>query len=378
MGSAKIRGVEAYFLQHQLSAVRGPSIVDYSTREIVLVRITDEEGRHGWGESYIVQGIGQMIGELAQTLPGVDPAAAARRWRSPWRIRINPWAVGALSIALDDLRARQLGVAIHELYGGRVRERVRAYASSGGYFVGVDPSITWPREVEEQIGLGFTAIKLRSGRYPPEHELPLLEKLRRETPAGVDLMVDGNAGYTFSQAVHVGEALGELGYAWFEEPLPQAGYVGYRRLAARLEIPLAGGEVMESRWEANDLLGNGTFDIVQPDVAIIGGIGEVLFIAELAELNAIRCIPHAWGGAVLLAATLHALSLLHDATRSPASQGPLIEVDSAENPFRDHVLREPFTLTEGSIAVPSGPGLGVEVDEEWVTRHGKLLFTVGA
>jgi D-galactarolactone cycloisomerase len=378
MGAARIREVEAWFLQHQLSAVRGPSIVDYSTREIVLIKVTDEEGAAGWGESYIVQGIGQMLEELAKTLPGAEPAAAVRRWRSPWRIRVNPWAVGALSIALDDLRARQLGVPVHELFGGAVRERVRAYASSGGYFAGVDPGITWPQEVEEQIGLGYAAVKLRSGRYPPEHELPLLEKLRRETPPHVDLMVDGNAGYTFNQAVYVGEALGEFGYAWFEEPLPQAGYVSYDRLAARLEIPLAGGEVMEGRWEANELLSRASFDIVQPDVGIIGGIGEVLFIAELAELHAIRCIPHAWGGAVLLAATLHVMSLLHDATRSPASLGPLIEVDSAENPFRDHALREPLTLVDGSLEVPSGAGLGVEVDEPWVRQHGQALFHVGA
>ncbi len=378
MTGARICEVEAFFLQHHLSAVRGPSIVDYSTREVVLVKLTDEEGRHGWGESYVVQGIGQILDELARTLPGVDPASAARRWRSLWHIRVNPWAAGGLSIALDDLRARQLGIPVHELYGGAVRQRVRAYASSGGYFAGVDPAVSWPKEVEEQVAAGFTAVKMRSGRYPPEHELPLLEKLRRDTPAGVDLMVDGNAGYTFSQAVRVGEALGELGYAWFEEPLPQAGYVGYDRLAARLEIPLAGGEVMESRWEANEMLSRASFDIVQPDVGICGGIGEVLFIAELAELHAIRCIPHAWGGPVLLAATLHTVSLLHDPTRSPTSQGPLVEVDSAENPFRDHVLRKPVKLVDGALEVPAGAGLGVEVDEDWVRRHGLVLFKVDA
>ena len=370
--------MEGYFLQHQLSAVRGPSIVDYSTREICLVKISDEEGRHGWGESYAVSGMGQLLEGLARDLPGREPAAAARRWRSPWKLRVNPWAVGALSIALDDLRARQLGIGVHELYGGAVRQRVRAYASSGGYFAGVDPALTWPKEVEENVAAGFTAIKLRSGRYPPSHELPLLQRLREQTPPGVDLMVDGNAGYTFSQALHVGEALGKLGYTWFEEPLPQAGYVGYDRLAARLEIPLAGGEVMESRWEANENLSKASFDIVQPDVGIVGGIGEVLFIAELAELNAIRCIPHAWGGAVLLAATLHAISLLSDPTRSPASQAPLVEVDSAENPFRDHVLREPLKLVDGWMEVPSGPGLGVDVDEDWVRRHGVVLFNIGA
>jgi D-galactarolactone cycloisomerase len=373
-----IKGVEAYFLQHQLGAVRGPSIVDYSTREVVLIKITDDEGRQGWGECYGVSGIGQLLEEMARLLPGLDPTAAARRWRSPWKIRVNPWAAGGLSIALDDLRARQLGIPVHQLYGGAVRQRVRAYASSGGYFAGIDPGVTWPKEVEEQIAAGYTAIKLRTGRYPPAHELPLLRRLREETAREIDLMLDGNAGYTFSQAIQVGEALGEMGYTWFEEPMPQAGYVGYDRLAARLEIPLAGGEVMESRWEANELLAKASFDIVQPDVAICGGIGEVLFIAELAELNAIRCIPHAWGGAVLLAATLHAVSLLNDPTRSPATLAPLVEVDSAENPFRDHVLREPFKLVDGHMELPSGSGLGVEVDEEWVQRHGVALFKVGA
>jgi D-galactarolactone cycloisomerase len=378
MRGARIRGVEAHFLQHQLADVRGPSIVDYSTREVVLIKVTDEEGRSGWGEAYVVGAIGKLLEELAEQLLGLDPATAARRWRSPWRTRVNPWAVGGLSIALDDLRARQLDVPVHQLYGGAVRQRVRAYASSGGYFVGIDPGITWPKEVEEQIAGGFTAIKLRSGRYPPAHELPLMKRLREQTPREVDLMFDGNAGYTFTQALQVGEALSEMGYTWFEEPIPQAGYVGYDRLAARLEIPLAGGEVMESRWEANELLERASFDIVQPDVAICGGIGEVLFIAELAELNAIRCIPHAWGGALLLAATMQAVSLLNDPTRSPATLAPLLEVDSAENPFRDHVLREPLRQVDGWFELPSGPGLGVEVDETWVRSHGTALFDIGA
>ncbi|HEX2646310.1 MAG TPA: hypothetical protein VHO95_03715, partial [Candidatus Dormibacteraeota bacterium] len=98
MSAAKVRDVEAWFLQHQLSEVRGPSIVDYSTREVVFIKVTDADGAVGWGESYVVQGIGQMLEELATTLPGVEPASAVRRWRSPWRIRVNPWAVGALTI----------------------------------------------------------------------------------------------------------------------------------------------------------------------------------------------------------------------------------------------------------------------------------------
>ena len=370
----KIEKVECFALRHHLSTPRGPSILEYSTRETLLIKITDSDGLAGWGETYLAPGTPQVILSMAPLLVGKDASRARQLWTAIWQASNDGYAVGGVSLALDDLRARQAGLPLHGLYGWAVRDRVRAYASSGGYCAGVDPARTWPDEVSELVERGFTGVKLRIGRFDPAHELPLLARLRAETPAEVDLMADGNAAYTFSTAVHVGKALGELGFAWFEEPMPQhQGYVGYERLAARLDIALAGGEIVENRGEAHDLLRRTAVDIIQPDVCICGGIGEALFIADLARIYGVRCVPHAWAGGVALAATIQALALLPDPTRSPSTPAPLLEYDVAENPFRDEVLQEPIRLEDGWVDVPNGPGLGVEVDEEYVRRRAEAV-----
>jgi D-galactarolactone cycloisomerase len=117
------------------------------------------------------------------------------------------------------------------------------------------------------------------------------------------------------------------------------------------------------------VLNRGCFDIIQPDVSICGGIAECLFIGELARLHAVRCIPHCWGGGVMLAATLQVAALLPDVSRLPGGDPPLVELDVTENPFRTELLvGDPFVLRDGYISLPSGPGLGVEVDESVLRR----------
>ncbi len=106
-------------------------------------------------------------------------------------------------------------------------------------------------------------------------------------------------------------------------------------------------------------------------MSICGGIGETLFIGELARLSTVRCIPHCWAGALTLAATLHVNALLPDISRMPGNAQPLLEFDVTENPFRDDVVvGDPFALHDGLVRVPDGPGLGIEIDEAALRRYG--------
>ena len=110
--------------------------------------------------------------------------------------------------------------------------------------------------------------------------------------------------------------------------------------------------------------------MIQPDVLLCGGIGEVLFIAEMARLWSIQCVPHCWSGVIGTAATLQVLSLLPDATFGFSSDQPLLEHDRLENPFREELSPRPFKIdSEGYIAVPTGPGLGIEIDEAVVQKY---------
>jgi D-galactarolactone cycloisomerase len=104
-------------------------------------------------------------------------------------------------------------------------------------------------------------------------------------------------------------------------------------------------------------------------VAICGGVGELLFVSELAALRGRQCVPHAWGGAVLLAATLQAISLLPEPSELAGPDSPLLEFDRFDNPMRTRLATEPFAVTDGGrVAIPTGPGLGITVDEDFI-RH---------
>ena len=242
-----IRQLECFVVSHTLDPRTGPSIALSSAHAYALVKITDADGRAGWGETYLLPGIPAIIEAAGSVVIGRsagDLRALSRDVR--WSLE-HPYAVSAVNIALEDLRARQLGVSVAASFGGPMRTRVRAYAASGGYIEGKDPELTWPAEVERIRAAGFTAMKLRVGRYPVAHEARLLEKIRDDVPDDFQMMADGNAGYTFPRAIEMGAILDRLGFVWFEEPVHQrGGYQGYDRLAAALDIALAGGEILDN------------------------------------------------------------------------------------------------------------------------------------
>jgi D-galactarolactone cycloisomerase len=365
-----IQNVECFVVRHRLSPRTGPSIAFSTEHAYVIVKITDGDGRAGWGETYLIPGIPSIVEEIGATLLG-RPATSLRALSSDVRWSAeHPYATSALTIALEDLRARQLGCSVAESFGGAVRDRVRVYAASGGYIEGKDPADTWPAEVARLRDGGYTAIKLRIGRFPIRHEAPLLERLRADLPAEIALMADGNAAYTYPDAIQMGRVLERLGFAWFEEPLRQReGYVGYERLHAGLTIALAAGEILLNRSEAESFLARGCSDIVQPEPVICGGVAETLFISELAAVHAVTAMPHTSNSAIGIAAGLQVLACLPDPTRSPASTELFLEHGVDDNPHRAGLLTTPLRMTDGYVAVPDGPGLGVEVDEDYLRHH---------
>ena len=271
-----------------------------------------ERGLYGWGEAVAFPGVRESILEgFAPRLIGRDPLEVQRTWRNPWLAPYeNGYAVGAVDVALHDLWGKALGVPVHQLYGGAWRKRVPGYASAGLYLEGIDPKDHW---LEEALGLverGFLAIKMRMGRYDPEYELPLVREVRKAVPADVKLMVDAWGSYTLPTALRVGRELQDMGFYWYEEPLRQDGYRAYEVLAAELDIAVAGGETLQTRGAFKEIFDRRAVDIVQPDVSICGGISDLLFVADLATLYGIQCLPHSFNSGVTAAASLQVAALL--------------------------------------------------------------------
>jgi D-galactarolactone cycloisomerase len=368
---AAVDSCDVYLCIAKVSEPRGPSSGWYDTRESVLVRLRDSDGRSGWGEAALRQGVVATARELGELLTGQDPKRAGSLLDQLTRTTADQWAVSALAVALDDLRARQLGISVADLYGGRRRESVRAYAASAGYHATREPEELWPAEVGAAATAGFGAVKFRIGKYSPARELAVLGGIRSGVGAGLEMMADGNGAYSVAQAIRVASGLADLGFTWLEEPVNRfrgnQRYPGYRDLSRAAGIAIAGGEGLERRSDFARLLDDG-IDVVQPDVAICGGIGEASFVAELAALHGRACVPHAWGGAVMMAATLQLLAVIPEPTEIDGSYGSLIEWDTFENPMRTDLLTEPLTVTAGRVTIPAGPGLGVDVDEAVVRR----------
>lgn len=366
----RVSNIELFPLRADLSVPRGPSIHTYHSRETLFIKITTDDGLTGWGETYRMAGVESAIRDVLATVL-IDREAVPSRELHQQMLSAtfgNGFAVGGVDIALHDLWGKSLGLPVHALYGGARRSSVQAYASLPGYYLDRGPEAHWLEEILQLQERGFRAMKLRIGRYPLERELPILEKVRKAP--GTRLMADANAAYSPGTALRVADALADLEFEWLEEPLPQSGYHGYAELRSKFRLPLAGGEGLATRWSAADVLRHGCFDIIQPDVSICGGIAECLFMGDLAQLSAVRCIPHCWAGALTLAATIQVCSLLPEASRLPGVDAPLLEFDVTENPFRDDVVvGDPFRLVDGRVEVPSGPGLGVEIDEAALRRY---------
>src|SRR5581483_9431280 len=192
---------------------------------------------------------------------------------------------------------------------------------------------------------GWLAMKIRTGRHGFRKDLAVMQKIREAVGPDVRLLTDGNGAFTLPAAVRFGKELEKLDFYCFEEPLPQANhYAGYAELTRSLDIAIAGGEVLDSRASARQTIVDRAFDIIQPDATLCGGIAELLFIAELARLYSIQCVPHCWGGALAIAATLQVLALLPNPTWGFSSDEPMLEFDTYENPFRDEIVRRRFTL----------------------------------
>ncbi len=370
----KITAVKTYLLRHQLQRPFGVSVsvpLD-KTRSSLLVKIETDTGHVGWGETAAVSGSrGTIDDQLGPRLIGQNPCDHRRLWRMLWGANFgHPFAVGALDMALLDLRGKLLNLPVAELFGGRLRDKVPAYASAMNYVEGEEPETLYPQEATRLVGKGYKALKMRLGRYPVSREAKVAAAVRKAVGPDIRLMVDGNAAYTLGSALRMGDVLHDQGFEFFEEPLPQSPkYAGYEDLKAKLPLPLAGGEGVDSRAAAKDLIDRRCFHIIQPDISLCGGFGETLFIAEMAALAGIPCIPHCWGGAILIAATTHLLSLLPDPHWGFPTDTPPLELDQSENPWRTEIVESPVEFRDGFVTVPESPGLGITIREEVVQRY---------
>lgn len=373
----KIASVETFALRCRLPEPFGYSQAWYDARTALLVRITTSDGQIGWGEAFgppepnaaIVRHV------LAPLIIGEDSAATAPLWERMYgRTRdygqkgLVLHAISAVDIALWDLKGKALGVPVSALLGGRFRDRVRAYAT-GLYFrprsAFVDELV---HEATGHVAAGFHAMKLKVG-YTPEQDIVHARAVREAIGPNVQLMVDANHAYDAVTAIQLGREFEQIGVQWFEEPVIPEDIEAYVEVSRALDLPIAGGEAEFSRFGFKRLLSERAVDIVQPDLTIAGGFTECQRIATLANTWGIRYVPHVWGSAVGLAASLQFIASMPPATQSLIPLEPILEFDRTPNVFRDALTNGRPELNDGWVTIPDAPGLGIELREEVVREY---------
>jgi len=212
--------------------------------------------------------------------------------------------------------------------------------------------------VEGYLGLGFRAIKLRSG-FRPADDAAAAAAVRRLIGADAPLMIDFNQAYTPRTAIAAAALMGEAAPLWIEEPASPSDLEGYELVAGHIGPAVAGGETYGSAAEFRPFLDAGALDVLQPDIAICGGFTGVRQVAVLADLYDRPLVPHVWGGIVNFMAAVHLVATLPERHVGAPAPFPYLEFDAGPNPLLD-LFGRPVLNGDGTVSVPDAPGLGID------------------
>lgn len=366
----KITSVEAIILRQP---GMDTSIADGS-QDALIVRVHTDAGITGIGEVDSQPNVIKAIIDapashanaagLGGLLIGEDPMEIDRLWQKMFQRSIYYGrrgaaihAISGIDLALWDIRGKALGLPVYQLLGGPHRTTFRCYAST----LMPDKPDETRRVVSELCEKGFTAIKLGWGPFGRDADLDvaLVAAARQAAGDDIDLMFDiGNGWSSADHAIRQVRRFEEHYPYWVEEPFMPDDIEAYAKLADTVETRIAAGEEDVTRWGFRDLIERGRVDVVQPDVTRAGGISECLRIAQLASMHDKEIVTHSWSTGIIKAASLHFLAAI------PRSN--LFEYCVQETALNQALTKERFPLQDGYVSVPSGPGLGIEIDDDVV------------
>ena len=358
---------KAYGMARGLTSRRGGGIVHLETEDGV-VGIGEAWGPARVAAAYLEIVKPYFVGTSVFAQRGVQQMVYAKHYHFGTQNMLVALFSG-IDIAAHDAMGKLLKVPVCDLIGGRQRSHVPVYAS-GGYFTrDADQQAALARQLEPHAGKGFPAFKIKIGRNPADDEARV-RLARRVIGEDAVLTVDSNGNYTADQVVESIRRIAGHGIGWYEEPLAPQDWKGYAELRQRSPIPIATGEALYETFDFRRLVAGRLADVVQPDLALCGGLSVARFVGELCAAEHLRLSPHVWGTAVGLAAAVHWVASLPSYPHGAHVPFPtLVEYDIGENKLRDGLFSTPMLAKAGMIAVPEGPGLGVELDPGVVARY---------
>ncbi|HIF30653.1 MAG TPA: galactonate dehydratase [Planctomycetes bacterium] len=358
------------------------------------VKVETDEGIYGVGELHPASGTGGTpflpiagVRYCAEYLVGKDPLHIERHWQHMFRRSLFRGgsdimaAIGAIDIALWDIKGKAYGRPVHELLGGPTREKVRLYTHLGG---------STPAELAEQakarVAEGFTAVRLypfgdfgqsdfEEGRGLEAMSFTAMQRnavervgaVRDAVGPDVDVMIDVVNRLTPVEAIAVGRSLEEFNLFFFEDPIEPENMDQWEYVASNVPMPLAMGERLYTVYQFLDLLNHRGAAFVRPDLSLAGGITNIKKIAAIAEANYVGVVPHNPLSAVLTAACVQLDAATHNI---PVQEYPLDDATGVKADLVD----EPLTRDGGYLLVPDRPGIGIDLNEEAFAKYPTVSY----
>jgi len=343
----------------------------------LFLRLVTADGTVGWGEP-VVEGrahtVEAAVKELLENyLLGEEPADIEDHWQTMYRggfYRGGPVlmsAIAGIDQALWDIKGKQLDAPIHQLLGGAARNRIRVYQWIGG-----DRPSEMTDHARTKIDAGFTALKMNATSEMERIENPAtiqaaidrLREVREAVGPDIDIGVDFHGRVTKPMAKRLAKELEPYSPMFIEEPVLPDHNDALPDIAAQTSIPIATGERLYSRWDFKEILEEGAVDVIQPDLSHAGGITEVKKIASMAEAYDVGLAPHCPLGPIALAACLQVDACSPNAFIQEQS----INIHYNETTDVLDYLVDPsvFHYDQGYVTIPDDPGLGIEINEEYV------------
>ncbi|HEX3064072.1 MAG TPA: mandelate racemase/muconate lactonizing enzyme family protein [Dongiaceae bacterium] len=358
------------------------------TVDTVIVRITDEQGRHGIGETDAPPAVIKAFIEMptahmwsrntTEMLIGADPVEIAGLWQKiydgtfwPGRRGLGIHALSAIDIALHDLAGKQLGLPAYKLMGGARREKLRPYCT-------IYPGLPHGRSAAELMGeigrqfeaaltTGFRAVKMEVLFYDLVDDAELVGLIREgRRMLGDKILMALDFGYrwqSWHDARWVLDRVADCNIYFAEATLQHDDLAGHAQLAAVSPIRICGAEAAATRWEIREWLERGRVAIVQPNIGRGGGLTEIRRIADLCELYGAQVVPHGWKTGITSAVGRH--------FQAACPAAPLFEYVSPQvfdSPLRRELVSPEPTISDGFMALPTAPGLGIELNDDLVER----------
>ncbi|WP_027039822.1 galactonate dehydratase [Mesorhizobium ciceri] len=347
----------------------------------LFLKIETDAGVTGWGEP-VVEGraltVEAAVKELGDYLIGKDPRLIEDHWTVMHRggfYRGGPIlmsAIAGIDQALWDIKGKALGVPVHELLGGKLRDTIKVYSWIGG-----DRPAEVAAGAKEMVARGFLALKMNG-----TEELQIVDShdkidaavervavVREAVGPNIGIAVDFHGRVHRPMARALVKELEPYRLMFIEEPVLSENREALKEIAALGSTPIALGERLYSRWDFKSVFEEGVVDIIQPDLSHAGGITECRKIAAMAEAYDVAVAPHCPLGPIALAACLQLDAVSYNCFIQEQSLG--IHYNAANDLLDYAANKDVFRYEDGYVAIPDGPGLGVEIDEEYVRERAR-------